>query len=360
MRGCIRIGVSVTVLLLMPFAGRALTVLQRIEPKPVSWKVERLYPVSSETVRVVVRDERLIPWLLGSHAGKSGPYNMYQGFYNENPRAVADLFEAAAREAVEVLGMKAGDGGTTLEITIKDFRIQLAPPQFGLPNYITWGDIRTALKSADGAELRSGSYRVANWETSRVAAGEVVSAAYLRAAWEATVRTLLEHFPKKPEPEAVGRLLASLAAIRDEYRHTYPIFWLGLVARDDAAVAEKLYALFRGSEDQTIYEAAAIALARLSAPGAREEFQAMLSGSKKWKEWDPRGDAEEAFILLHGLAILGVTDLGPNVPPTLQRHREKMPDLVRFHETGDIPKPTPKEVEELTEKYRKYEAKRKR
>lgn len=355
-----RIALSLAAFLLVPLAGRALTILQRLDPKPVSWKVERLFPVSSETVRVVARDERLIPWLLGSHAGKSGPYNLYQGFYNENPRAVADLFEAGAREAVEVLGMKAGDGGTTLEITIKDFRIQLAPPQFGLPNYITYGDIRTVLKSVDGGELATGSYRVANWETSRVAAQEVVSAAYLRAAWEATVRTLLDHFPKKPEPEAVGRLLTSLGTTPDEYRRSYAIFWLGLVARDNAAVAEKLYALFRGSEDQTTYEVAAVALARLAAPGAREEFEAMLSGSKKWKEWDPRGDAEEAFILLHSLALLGVADLGPKVPPTLQRHREKMPDLVRFHQTGEIPKPTPKEVEELTEKYRKYEAKRKR
>lgn len=359
MRKHIRIALSATVFLLAPLAGRALTVLQRVDPKPVSWKVGRLFPASSEAIRVVARDERLIPWLLASHAGKSGPYNLYQGLYTENPRAVADLFEAGAREAVEILGMKVGDGGAVLEITIKDFRIQLAPPQFGLPNYITYGEIRTALKSVDGAELGAGSFRVANWETSRAAAQEVVSAAYLRAAWEATVRTLLSHFPKKPEPEAVGRLLASVAATRDEYQRSYPIFWLGLVGRDDPAVAEKLYSLFRGSEDQTTYEAAAAALARLDAPGAREEFEAMLSGSKKWKEWDPRGDAEEAFTLLHALAILGVTDLGAKVPPTLQRHREKMPDLVRFHQTGEIPKPTQKEVEELTEKYRKYEAKRK-
>lgn len=357
----VRVGVSVTVLLLAPLAGRALTVLQRVEPKPLSWRIERLFPASSETVRVVVtRDERLVPWLLASHAGKSGPYNLYQGFYNENARAVADLFEAGGREAVEVLGMKAGDGGATLEITIKDFRIQLAPPQFGLPNYITYGDVRTALKSADGADLGAGSFRVANWETSRAPAQDVVSAAYLRAAWEATVRTLLDHFPKKPEPEAIARLLASLETTPDEYRRVYPIFWLGLVARDEPAVVEKLYTLFRANEDQTTYEAAAVALARLSAPGAREEFEAMLAGSKKWKEWDPRGDAEEAFVLLHSLALLGVTDLGARVPPTLQRHREKMPDLVRFHSTGEIPKPTPKELEELTEKYQKYEAKRKR
>ena len=355
-----RIVLSIAALLLVPYAGRALTVLTRVDPKPLSWTVGRLFPASTETVRLVVSDGRSIPWLLASHAGKSGPYNLYQGFYNENPRAVADLFERGAREAIDVLGMKSGEGGATLEITIEDFRIQLAPPQFGLPNYITYGDIRTVLKSAEGAQMGAGSYRVANWETSRAPAEEVLSAAYLRAAWEATVRTLLDHFPKKPEPEAVDRLLASVSSTRDEYRRAYPIFWLGLVGRDHPAVAEKLYALFRESEDQTTYEAAAIALARLSAPGAREEFEAMLAGSKKWKEWDPRGDAEEAFILLHSLALLGVADLGPKIPPTLQRHREKMPDLVRFHQTGEIPKPTPKELEELTEKYRKYEAKRKR
>ncbi len=354
-----RIALSLALLFLAPLAGRALTNLQRLDPKLVSLNVGRLFPESSEAIRIVVSDEREIPWLLASHAGKSGPYNLYQGFYNENPRAVAELFEAGARQAIEILGMKGGDGGPVLELTIKSFRIELAPPQFGLPNYIAYGDVRTVLKSAEGAELAAKSYRVASWETSRQAAQEIVSAAYLRATWEATLRTLLDHFPKKPEPEAVQRVLISLDATRDEYSRSYTIFWLGLVGFDNPAVAEKLYTLFRQSEDQTTYEGAAVALARLGAPGAREEFEALLSGSKKLKEWDPRDDAEEAFTLLHCLAILGVTDLAPKVPPTIQRHREKMPGLVRFHQTGEAPKPTPKEIEVLTEKYEKYRAKRK-
>jgi len=354
-----RISLSLAVLFMAPLAGRALTNLQRLDPKLVSLNVGRLFPASSETIRIAVSDERAIPWLLASHAGRCGPYKCYQGFYNENPRAVAELFEAGARQAVEVLGMKVGDGGAVLELTIRDFRIELAPPQFGLPNYVSYGDIRAVLKSAEGAELAAGSYRAASWETSRTSAQEVVSAAYLRATWEATVRTLLGHFPKKPEPEAVARVLASLDATRDEYQRSYPIFWLSLAGHDDPAVAEKLFTLFRQNEDQTTYEGAAVALARLAAPGAREEFEALLSGSKKLKEWDPRDDAEEAFTLLHSLAVLGVAEIGPKVPPTVQRHREKLADLVRFHQTGEIPKPTQKEIEELTEKYVKYQAKRK-
>lgn len=352
-----RISLPLAVFLLAPLPARALTNLQRLELKPVPLNVGRVFPASSEAINVVVRDERVIPWLLASHSGRSGPYKLYQGYYVENPRAVAELFEAGAREAIEILGMKAAEGGPVLEVTIKDFRIEMAPPQFGLVNFIAYGDIRTALKSADGVELEAGNYRVASWDTWLKL--EVVTAIYLRAAWEATARTLLGHFPKKPEPEAVQRVLASLGATTDKYQRSYAIFWLGLVGRDNADVADKLFALFRQHEDQITYEASAVALARLGAPGAREEFEAVLSGSKKLKEWDPRNDAEEAFILLHSLAILGVTDLGPKVPPTLQRHREKLPVLVLFHQTGEIPKPTTKEVEELTQKYGKYQAKRK-
>jgi hypothetical protein len=57
-------------------------------------------------------------------------------------------------------------------------------------------------------------------------------------------------------------------------------------------------------------------------------------------------------ILLHSLAVLGATDLGPKVPP-LKRMREKLTDLVRFCETGEIPKFAPQDLDELNKKLEK-------
>ena len=172
---------------------------------------------------------------------------------------------------------------------------------------------------------------------------------YARAAWEAAAKTLQAHFAKKPDPEAVQRVLASaFDKTSDDAQRTFAIYWLGLVGQNVPSVPEKLFTLFRQDKDQTIYETSAVALARLSAPGAREEFEAVVSGSKKLAEWDPKTDAEETWTLLHALGILGGTELGQKIPPTLQRHRERVTDLVRFDETGESPKMSPKLSDELT------------
>ena len=316
--------------------------LKKLEPAVAG--VGRLFPSSPETIRVVVRDERppdpvLIAGLM--ERALMGPALI--GQYSEEPNAAARLFETAAKEAVEVLGMKVGDGGPVLELTVRDFRVEWVAHNFGGVNVLAFGNIQTALRGADGAELGGRAFRWASWDSSLKIPFPSV---YARAAWDATARTLLAAFPKSAEPAAIQRVLASLATSKED-AVSHAIFWLGLAGAGDSAAAEKLLSLFRSAEDQTIYEWSALALARLGAPGAAEEIESVLSGAKKLKEWDPREDAEEAFTLVNALGLLGASDLGAKVPPTLERHRERLSDLVQFLATGEMPKMSPKLAEEL-------------
>jgi phosphoglycolate phosphatase-like HAD superfamily hydrolase len=266
---------------------------------------------------------------------------------------IAELFEAGAMEAVEILGMKPGEGAL-LELSIQEFRVEIAPPPFGLPNFISHGRVEAVLKSPEGEELARGTYPAASWETA--SKWEAVAAAFTKSAWEASARTLLSRFSGQPDPDAIQRVLASLDTNKDQRQRDYAVFWLGLVGRDNPAVAEKLFDLFRKEQEQSVRQSAAVALAMLLAPGAREQFEALLSGGQKLSQWDPRGDAEEAWHLLRGLWLLGVTDLGSKVPP-IKRHRDKLEDLLRFQQTGEIPRMDPKDMAELT---RKLEKKRKK
>jgi hypothetical protein len=316
------------------------------EISAVSAGVGRLFPEGPETIKIVVKDERPPdPVLIAGLMERALMSAALIAGYSENPRAVAELFEAGAKEAVQILGMKPGEGAV-LEITIKDFRIESVTHAFGGLNMIAYGNVQTSLKSADGAELAAKSFRYASWDSSVKLPFQTT---YARAAWEAAAKTLQAHFAKKPDPEAVQRVLAiAFDKTRDDAQRTFAIYWLGLVGQDIPSVPEKLFILFRQDKDQTIYETSAVALARLSAPGVREEFEAVVSGSKKLAEWDPKTDAEETWTLLHALAILGGTELGQKIPPTLQRHRERVTDLVHFAETGESPKISPKLSDELT------------
>jgi hypothetical protein len=306
--------------------------------------VGRLFPESSETVRVVVKDERPPdPVLVAGMMERAlmGPALM--GFYSEKADTAAELFGAAAREAVDILGMKNGDGGATLELLVKDFRVEYVAHNFGGINYLAYGNLATSLRGADGAELAAKTFRWASWDSSLKIPWPSI---YARAAWEAAAQTLAAAYPKKADPAALQRVLSSLATAKEDAA-AHAVFWLGLAGTDDPAASEKLFSLFRTAEDQTIYEWAALSLARLGAAGAREEFEAVLSGSKKLKEWDPREDAEEAATLLRALAILGATDLAQKIPPTVQRHRDRLTELAQFLATGEMPKMSPKLEAEL-------------
>lgn len=344
MRKLVRTTLPLALFALVPLAGLAAPLGRLKKLEPVTSGVGRMYPESTEAIRIVVKDERPAdPVLIAGMMERALMGPALIGQYSEEPNAAARLFESAAKEAVEVLGMKVGDGGTVLELTVPAFRVEWVAHNFGGVNVLAFGILQTSLKGADGAELAAKTFRWASWDSSLKIPFLGV---YARAAWEATARTLLTAFPKKAEPAAIQRVLSSLATAKEEAA-SHAVFWLGIAGGDDASVAEKLLSLFRSAEDQTIYEWSALSLARLGAPGAREELEAVLSGAKKLGEWDPREDAEEAFTLVNALGTLGVADLGAKVPPTLQRHRERVSDLVHFLATGEIPKMSPKLSEEL-------------
>jgi hypothetical protein len=339
MRTLTRTALVVTLLGFLPVVGlAALFKVKKLEPAVAG--VGRLFPESSETIRVVVKDERPAdPVLVAGMMDRAlmGPALM--GYYSEKADAAAELFGTAAREAVEVFGMKNGDGGAVLELAVKDFRVEYVAHNFGGINYLAYGNLSTSLKAADGAELAAKTFRWASWDSSLKIPWPSI---YARAA----AHTLSAAYPKKADPAALQRVVSSLATAKEDAA-SHAVFWLGLAGRDDPAVTEKLFSLFRGAEDQTIYEWAALSLARVGASGAREELEAILSGSKKLKEWDPREDAEEAATALRALAILGEADVASKIPATIQRHRERLTELAQFLATGAMPKMSPKLAQEL-------------
>src|SRR5438477_7833311 len=205
--------------------------LSRIkEIPPVSSGVGRLFPESPETIRIVVKDERPPdPVLIAGLMERALMSAALIAVYSENPRAAVEMFEAGAKEAVSVLGMKTGDG-PVLELTIKDFRVEQVMHAFGGLNMIAYGNIGASLKSADGAELVSRSFPYASWDSSVKLPFPTV---YARAAWEAAAKTLQAHFGKKPDPDAIQRILAIASdKTKDDAQRTFAVYWLGLVGQD--------------------------------------------------------------------------------------------------------------------------------
>lgn len=58
--------------------------------------------------------------------------------------------------------MKPGDG-VVLEISVKEFRVEMANPSFGLPNVIAYGRVQAAVKSGDGGEPASRDFKIAHY-----------------------------------------------------------------------------------------------------------------------------------------------------------------------------------------------------
>jgi hypothetical protein len=321
-----------------------------------------LFLPGGEAVRLVVRDERPEDSVIfGGYRYEMLLGDFYSFALSERPDVVSSFFESALKEATEILGLRVGDGAV-LELTIKDFRIEYFIE--GAPNFLGYGLIESALKSPDGTLLRGQKFRVAVFVSGYSIAGRgmwagvgfsgampAVNYIYCRAAWEAASRTLLSQYPLRPDPDAIARLLKVLDTKGDDYRRADAAFWLGLTGKDNPAVAEKLFSLFRGEKDQTVRESAAVALAMLGSPGAREEIEAVLAGSKKLAEWD-MSDLEETWQMLHCLALMGETNLGAKVPAS-HKGKSRLMELVRFLEAGEVPALSPKEAKELVKALKK-------
>jgi hypothetical protein len=329
---------------LVPFGASGAAVV-KTDLAPYRAKVGRLFR-PGPPVRIAFRDESppdpLVAW------GVGGPGTL-MAFYPESAAALQAVLEAAPREAAAVLGVANGAGGeagASLEVVLKERRVDLAWGAFGSVNYIGYALVETLFRKAAGEEPERMLHRAAVYETWSGQPKNVLPRILSRPIWEATATALQRALRPQPDPEAVSRLVAETGTSKEDEVRGDMVFWLGWAGGQDPAVAEALFALFRTAKAQALYENAAVALARLGAPGAREEFRSVLDGTKKLKEWDPGDDAEEAWHLLRALSLLGEKELGAKTP-AVKRYREKLADLVAFLEAGTVPRTGGKDAETL-------------
>ncbi len=316
--------------------------LLRVNVEPYQAKVGRLFRASPVPVKVVFRDERPPDPLLAY--GTGGPGTLI-GIYPKRAASVPPILEGAVREAAAVMGVAPGEKeGATLEVNLKVLRVDVAWALLSTVNCIAYGVVETVFHPAGGGEAVRVLHHPAAFESAGGDPDKVVARMLTRPLWEATAEGLRDALHAEPDADAVARLRAALVKSRDDDEKGDMAFWLGYAGVKDPAAAEALFAVFRTAEGQNVYESAAVALAQLGAPGAKEEFEALLSGAKKLKEWDPRDDAEEAWHLLRGLALLGEKDLAPKIPP-VKRYRRKLTDLLAFVDTGKVPETDPTDAE---------------
>ncbi len=315
--------------------GAAAVVKARFEPYPL--KVGRLYAESPRAVKVVVRDERPADPLVAY--GLMG-FSKLIGFYVEDPGEVPKAIQKGAADALAVLGVKEGEGAT-LEVVVKELRIDAFAPPFGaLPNEIAYGRVEVSLDPAGGEATRPVPVRIVLYGS------KAVSVLFARIGWEVAGSAFPGLLGLSPDADAVKALCARLGREKDDDVLEQGATWLGFAGAGEAAAAERLQALFRSAEDQSVYQAAAVSLGRLGTPGAEEELDAVLTRKKKLPEWDPAGDAENSWHLLYALHLLGEKDLAARVPP-VERWREKLTALVGFLESGQLPPEDPKLAPEL-------------
>jgi len=258
---------------------------------------------------------------------------------------------------VRTLGFKEGTD-FTLELTIRAFFIDAYRASgFSTANCIGYGEIEAVLKSSDGAPLRTRVARVVYWEdTTPVGsfdevAEEAISRIFAQAAWEATVRIFQEQFASETSAAALDQALRVAQGTGQEVDRREAIFWIGLVGKGDPAVEKVLLDLFRTSKEQNLAEGAAEAMGMLDLTNTRSELEAVLSGSKKLAKWEI-DDTECVWYLLKPLSLLGAPDLDARIPAKIEM-RSKLTDLVRFLQTGEMPKLTAKQQEDLENGKRK-------
>ena len=334
-------------------SGCSLPIVERSALQTVPTKVGTAYPARPDGFTIVVRDERADDAVIGGATSPSQANRMLVLFATDKSGETAGYFKAAAETARSVLGFADG-GDATLELTIKRFFVDMhryGAMGFSAMNCIGYGEIDAALKSSDGAVLRSRTTRVVYWEDTTPVSSikevvrEAVGRIYTQAAWETTVGILLEQWPSTAEKAELNRLLALARGPGEDVERREAVFWLGLVGRGDGSVSEGLVGLFRASKDQKIAEGAAEAIGMLGIASARAELEGVLSGSVRLPDWE-NNDTENVWYLLKALAALGTPDLEGRIPPGIKL-RAKLTDLLRFVEKGAFPELTEAQREDL-------------
>ena len=315
--------------------------------------VGAVFEPTERSVTIIVRDER--PYKLFVAGAQVGPgagkgKGFYIGYATEKNEDLAPFVQAAANDALRNLGVKAG-AGMTLEIVIRDFRIDLVRMSgFSPMNCIGYGILEASLKGPDGSEIRKKTLQVADWEDTvpvgsmKEVQKEAISRIFSHAAWETTASILLDEWKLTPNAAEIERLVKGLDKVKDEIPAGEQIFWLGLSRDSGDQVKDKLLSILKTSKESKLREAAAKALGRLGAAQLRDEVSRILSGDAKSGDWDTT-DTEQVWYLIDSLAALGEKDLRARVPATGMNMPQKVQDLVSFRETGEIPKAGAAELE---------------
>jgi hypothetical protein len=317
-------------------------------------KVGALARPRERPLAIVVKDERadkryLAAGSMGFGVEKGGGSLMV--VLPRKPDGVAEIFGAAAREAAEAFGARIGEGGDVLTLTIRDLRIDTYAFPWGVPNYVSYGRLDTTLRSPDGREA-SRSFRVTTFDhTARQGQIEWI---YARVAWEATAGGLGGEVGHALDEDAIRKLCAGISNDEeDDLARANRVFFLGLLGRPLPVVTETLVALVKSDKRARVYQAAVGALGMLGVSEARGTLLAILTGETPLKEWDLK-DTERVWHLVRALYLLKTPELAAKVPTT-ERMPEKLTDLLRYLETGEMPRRPDVQAEKL-EKYLKKHA----
>lgn len=333
-------------------AAQALVFVSPLAPHPVP--EGPAFPPCDRSVEVVVLDERPDrTFLAGSLISASGKdeKGIYTGFGTPVEGDLATFMTAAGQEAAASIGVPRGSD-LRLEIVVRDFRVDLYRRSGWSPmNCMAYGRLGIRLTGPGGAAVREAELPVAYYENEvpgmsmKEVTTEALSRLYAFAAWQATIPTLLDAFDI-PVPATTLRHVEKLVdASKDEERAREYLFWLGLTGRGDAELRGKLLAWYRDSDKQKVHQTAVEALALLGASDLRAEIRDRLAGKVKGGGWDLT-DNEQVWYLIRALGLLGEKGLEGAIPASLEKMRAKVVDLVRWQETGEVPRPGPKEIKE--------------
>jgi hypothetical protein len=211
-------------------------------------------------VTVAVRDERsdkmsVAAGLIGPKADKDK--GIYLAYGRQKEEDLAKFLEAASRDALGILGVKDG-GDYHLEIVVKDFYLGLTRVSgFSPMNCIGYGKLTATLKGPDGAEVKSGAFDVAFFDTAlpkwsmKETSEKSLSAIYSMAAWPVTAAMLRDAWKLTPDPAAL-EAAAKIDKLDEDVARDV-IFWLGLVGQGDEATVKRLLAWSRTGGKQKVH-----------------------------------------------------------------------------------------------------------
>jgi hypothetical protein len=351
---------------LAPNLAGAKVILASMELTPPNVGV--LFPSAEQTIKIVVKDERPDrSFLAGGLVGPSPDKDkgIYLAYATKQEDELVSFLSRAASDAVKVLGLQTGEAGHTLEIVVKDFRVHMYRLSgFSPMNCMAYGFVNVTLTSPDGSQLGDQTIKMSFYENTNPVGSmkevvrEALSRIYMQAMWQAVAECLIDHLELTADPAEIDRVVKAVGTMKHEVDARQTIYWLGLSRHAGTPVKEKLLKLFRTSEEQRVHQAAVEAIGMLGITDAREDIESLIAGTKEIGGWE-QDDQEHLWYLLNALALLGEQDLQSKIPDVDIKMPVTLEDLARFHATGELRTPGPKETDKIAKAKAKLAKKRK-